>query len=183
MTDKPSPPAAAPEPPKPGRSARLTRVLLVLSLGLNLAIIGLVLGVMVFHGDRHEERTGKHDRREGARIERDLGFGPYGRALHRDDWEELRSLLGPRRDALQGKREELRGTFEKTLVVLRAEPFDRAEMQAQMARQSVLIRETAQIGQEVLLNHIEEMSPEERAAFADRLERGLGREPRRFKDR
>ncbi|MBS8228747.1 periplasmic heavy metal sensor [Vannielia litorea] len=174
MTDlQPPPPEDTPRPRR-----RWMRVVLVLSLAANLAVAGLVLGAWITHGDKHRDGS-----KRGERVTRELGFGPYARAIPRESRDGLKEAIEARRGALRANRDTLRSAFEATLATLRAEPFDRAAMAEQMAAQRAAISDSQQIGHEILLDRLERMSPEERAAFADRLERGLGREPGRKKAR
>ncbi|MCO6382820.1 periplasmic heavy metal sensor [Oceanicola sp. 502str15] len=165
------------QPPLPdpaNRPRRWLRVVLVLSLAANLAVAGLVLGAWITHDGKRgpDGRRGDKDK-----IVRELGFGPYARAIPRENREDFRAAIEARRDELRASRSGLRSAFEATLATLRAEPFDRAAMAAQMEAQRSAITKGQRIGHEILLDRLASMSPEERAAFADRLERGLGREP------
>lgn len=167
-----------PQPPEPAPTTPwLTRAILVISLALNLAVIGVVLGFLAM-----ADRPGPEGGRDGGRgapggVERTLGLGPYAGALPGEDRQALIDSIAPRREALKARRSALRQSFEHTLEILRAEDFDRAAMAAQMQQQRAAISENAEIGQEALLDYLATLSPEARASFADRLERRLGREP------
>ena len=167
-------------PPPAPRPRRWVKVVLVISLAVNLAVAGLLLGAWLRHDGPHG-RDGPRGERD--RVVRDLGFGPYARAVPREAREGLRGAVEAHRGTLRENRQALRSAFEETLETLRAEPFDRAAMGAQMQAQREAIRANQEIGHEVLLDALAAMSPEERAAFADRLERRLGREPGKRKDR
>ncbi|QDC10494.1 periplasmic heavy metal sensor [Oceanicola sp. D3] len=175
MTDLQPPP---PEETTARPRRRWVRVVLVLSLAANLAVAGLVLGAWITHDGK---RGPDGPRGERDRIVRELGFGPYSRAIPREGREGMKAAIEPHRGALRANRDALRGAFEATLTTLRSAPFDRAAMAAQMAAQRDAIAANQKIGHEILLDRLEAMTPEQRTAFADRLERGLGREPGRKK--
>ena len=63
--------------------------------------------------------------------------------------------------------------YRESLVLLRADPYDAAAVEALMARQSERARERLELGQRVLAKRLAAMSPAERAAYADRLESQL----------
>ncbi|SIN82082.1 periplasmic heavy metal sensor [Vannielia litorea] len=161
-------------PSPPTRPRRWTRVVLVLSLAANLAVAGLVLGAWITHDDKRGPDGPRGDRDS---FVRELGFGPYARAIPREGRDGFRSAIEARRDEMRGNREALRGSFEATLATLRTDPFDRAAISAQMQAQREAISDSQRIGHEILLDRLGAMTTEERKAFADRLERGLGREP------
>ncbi|MBY6153523.1 periplasmic heavy metal sensor [Vannielia litorea] len=176
MTDlQPPPPETTPPRPR-----RWLRVVLVLSLAANLAVAGLVFGAWVSHDGKRGPDGPRGDK---DRIVRELGFGPYARAIPREGREGMKAAIEARHSGLRANRDALRSAFEATLATLRAEPFDRAAMAAQMETQRSAIADSQKIGHEILLDRLEAMSPEERAEFADRLERGLGREPGKRKKR
>lgn len=180
MTDHQTPP-----PETATRPRRWTRVVLVLSLAANLAVAGLVLGAWLTHdrpGHRDGGPRGARDL-DRDRVVRELGFGPYASAIPREGRDGLKEAVEAHRGDLRANRDALRNAFEATLDTLRADPFDRAAMAAQMAAQRSAIEGSQKIGHEILLDRLEAMSAAERAEFANRLERGLGREPGRKKKR
>jgi hypothetical protein len=60
---------------------------------------------------------------------------------------------------------------------LRADPFQPERVRALLKRQSAAAARGREIGQDLLVARLAEMSAAERAAFADRLERVVGRTP------
>lgn len=149
--------------------SRLWRVVLVLSLALNLAIVGMVVGAG-FSG-----RFGDHPPRSF-----DFGLGPVARALAPEERRAVGRAM--RRDA--GLRAvDLSGNAQDMIAALRADPFDQTRleilMDAQMA-QTAMIQQSAQ---DALLLQIAAMSQERRAAFADRLQEELTRRNNRREGR
>ena len=73
-------PGEAPVPPS--KSGRGVRIALAISLGVNLAVVGVFAGAMLRDG---------HGMR-GSMV-RDLGFGPFTEALSREDRRAMRESL------------------------------------------------------------------------------------------
>lgn len=144
------------------------RVVLFGSLAANLLVIGMVVGAIVTHGGRPEARH--------FEAARDIGPAPFIQAF---DPETRRALaLEIRRDAgrLRQNREELRQRFEALLAALRAEDFDRATVDGIIAEQRGLSVARQEIGQAILVDALQAMPREARAAYADRLDRSLRRD-------
>lgn len=139
----------------------IARIALPLSLALNVLVIGLVIGALL-RGPDHAPRSV------------DLSLGPLTRALDEAD----RAALGER---LRGDLEAGRrppppgmaaraGELRAVLAALRAEPFDAEALTARLDAQRARARDWADAGQAGLVAHLSQMSPAQRAAFADRLE-------------
>ncbi len=136
------------------RSPLWIRILLGVSLALNLAIAGLVVGA-------------------GLRL-----IGPYGppaphtfggaliRALPHDDRREIgfraRDSLGPRPDYGAGA--------AKLITALRITPFDAAAVEVILNAQSVGRAAWSKALQDSWLIHVSDMSENERLGYAQRLE-------------
>ncbi|WP_224825848.1 periplasmic heavy metal sensor [Cognatishimia sp. MH4019] len=144
------------------RAPRWMRVVLVLSLALNLLIVGAVVGAV---------SSGK---KGGPRMS-DVSFGPYTAALSREDRRALRRAIRDRSD--RPNRAAARENFQTFLNVLRTEPLDVAEMTRVFEAQGALAQARQAAGKTALLEHIAEMGAADRAAFADRLEEVLRRGP------
>ena len=142
------------------------RIVLVVSLALNLLVVGMVAGAWL-----------RHDRSDAVRHGslRDLGYGPFGEALSVEDRRDLaRDLTGKARD-LQANRSRIRQEFQAMLDALRTSPFDAETFEAVTTRQQERLAERQAIGRRVLLDRIEAMTDAERSVYADRLERSLRR--------
>lgn len=154
-----------PVTPPPGdapRPARGLKIALVISVALNLAVAGLVLGAWLGDGQRHG-------------MPRDLSFGSFSEALSDGDRRELRKALMSRAGEFRTSREAARADFEALLVALRADPFDPAAMTAALAAIETRNAERLELGRSLIEARLTEMSTDERRAFADRLEKGLRR--------
>lgn len=145
------------------RSApRWMRLALVLSLALNLLVVGAVVGAV---------SSGK---KGGPRMS-DVSFGPYTSALDREDRRALRRAI--RETIGRSNRAAARENFQTFVTVLRTEPLDITEMTRVFEAQGDLAQARQAAGKAALLEHISKMSPVDRAAFADRLEEVLRRGP------
>ncbi|MBC2837094.1 periplasmic heavy metal sensor [Gemmobacter straminiformis] len=147
-------------------SGRGVRIALAVSVALNLLIVGLVAGAVLRDGGPRGRMMGE------------LDFGPFTEALTREDRDALRQAFVERMPDMRDMRRQMRTDFAALLAALRAEPFDPAALREVMANQSSRMQERLQIGQSLMLERLEAMSPEARAAFADRLEERLRHGPR-----
>lgn len=154
--------------PKTGR--RWGRVLLGLSLALNVLVLGVVLGGILGH---------RHDDGPDRRDDRFAEVGPYSRALSDADRAALRNELRAAWPQLRENRTAVRDSFREVLAALRAEPYDPGRVETLLVAQSDRISSQIALTRGLLLSRLAEMSPDERKAFADRLEQVIRRGPPR----
>ncbi|WP_342068624.1 periplasmic heavy metal sensor [Yoonia algicola] len=150
------------------RPSRLWRIVLVLSLALNLAVVGVVVGSAV------SGRWG-----EGPPRSFDLGLGPVARAL---EPQERRAIGRKLREDRSLRGFDLRGRVNLVVAALQAEPFDPDVLLALLAEQSQQIATVQATAQEVMLEQIVAMTPARRRAFADQVLEEMSR-ARRPRDR
>lgn len=146
---------------KPNRTLRLA---LIGSLVVNLLLVGIVTGSVVggrMHGDG----------RDGP----DVGFGPLTKALDREDRRALFKDFMAKAPDFKAERAASKADFLALADALRADPWDRAAVEAILARQGQRGMERLERGRALLVDHIAAMSPEDRAAFADRIVEVLSR--------
>lgn len=138
---------------------RLMKIALVISVALNLLVVGIVAGAL-FH-----LRDG-----DGPRL-RGLGpMTPLVVALEDDRRDSVREELRQRGPS---DREALRGQFAAVIDAIRAEPFDSARLRQVLAEQRVAANETQQASETVLIDTIANMGVDERAAYAAKLQRWM----------
>ena len=159
----PQPPVPPVPPVVPVASGKGLRIALGISVALNLAVVGLVAGALLRDGDPR------------ARMVRDLDFGPFTEALSPRDRDALRRDFVERAPEMRDVRRAMRDDLETFLTVLRSEPFDAGALATVLDNQDGRMARRVELGQELLLERLGAMSPDERAAFADRLERRLRR--------
>jgi uncharacterized membrane protein len=156
-----------PDLPGGTRTATWVKVALVLSLGLNLAILGVIAGAWISPDGPRQTRIDA--------AARDMGATPFVRALEHEDRRALFEAMRREAEPLRQNRDELRLRFEALLGALRADPFDPFEVQSLLALQRGAATERQMIGERLLVDRLAAMSPAARDAFADRLEEGLRR--------
>lgn len=147
-----------PLPHPPPRPRRL-RWLLVVSLTLNLLVVGVAAGIALRHaggGMPHPPRS--------------IGFGPWTGGLDRADLKALREAFGATGRDFRTEWRAERADREALLAALRADPLDLAGLDAATARMNARAAERMDLGQRLIRDHILAMTPAERRAFADRLE-------------
>lgn len=136
-------------------------------LTLNLLAVGLIGGVIAKGPPK------------GERAIRDLGFGLYGEALDEADRKALRKAFMEQGPGLRDLRKAMRADLSTVLAALRAEPFNPAALDTAFAAQSARLEEKMMLGQGLLRDRLVAMTPEQRRAFADRLERSAIRQERK----
>lgn len=140
-----------------GAPCRWTRRILVLSLALNLLIVGLIGGLALGGGpERHRVKTDntglflsaldRRDRRAMLREVRQQGFGPAA------------------------SRRAARDQFHSLVAALRADGFSPESVQKALDAQSALAEQRRSAGQRAFVARLATMSADERRALADRLE-------------
>ncbi|MBM7069243.1 periplasmic heavy metal sensor [Actibacterium sp. 188UL27-1] len=159
-----------PTPPPAAGSPRWIRIALVASLAVNLLILGAIGGAVLSGKPGPGGRSGDEIRR--------LGVGPYGRALTSEQRAVLRDRMGARRADLSRTGRALRQDFRQTLIVLRADDLDTARLAEMLQRQRAGAQALRDVGQDLMIEVIGQMSVAERRAFADRLEQSQKRRPR-----
>lgn len=156
--------------PKQPRTSRRIKVILGLSLALNLAVVGLIAGTALRHGD--EKRGGSHS----------AGFGAYGLpymiALPREDRRSVIQAVRAEKNADLPDRAARRAIYLEALAALRASPFDAQALSEVVTRQAQTTIRVQQVAQDAWLEVVGNMSDAERAAYAEEIEEVLRRGPK-----
>lgn len=156
----------AAHPPRRG-----LKLLLGLSLALNLLVVGLVAGAVVRH-------DGFPDR--GRKAPALSAFGaPYMQALPRQQRREvLRQIRSQAGDELPD-RPARRAMFAEVLGALRAQPFDKAALTQMVERQAEITVTVQRAAQSAWVELVADMSDAERLDYAFAVEEALRRGPRK----
>jgi len=152
-----------------GNQGRGWRVVLVVSLALNLVVLGAIGGWVLRHGTGPLGAHGPH----AARMAQ-MG-GPLTHALDAEGRAAVAARLRGDRGAHAARRAALRESFQALLADLRARPFDPARMEARLAAQRARVADRFEAGHAALVAHLSSMSDAGRAAYADRLEENVRR--------
>lgn len=183
MSDPDKSPSSEPEggspPPEKGGRRRWTGILLVVSLGLNLAVAGLIAGAVLRNSNDRSAPV-------ASQVARNLGLGPYLRALEPADRRALGMKARDRvieAGGIRAQRTTQRQNLVEVLASLRADPFDPARFAAALEAQAVAAEGLRRVGQAALVDHLSNLNATDRAAYADRLEQAFrhprGRKPDR----
>jgi uncharacterized membrane protein len=149
------------EPQKPKRTWRWPQYLLVVSLGLNLLVAGLMAGAFF--------RDGPRDHIKGMREASALGLRAYIRALDRPSTEGLMQDIATRRGEFKAGRAAIEAHLKALAAALTASPYDPDAVKAVLDQQRGDIGQNVDVGHQILLARINAMSDADRAAFAERL--------------
>ncbi len=159
MSDPVTEPAAKPR-------KRWVMPVLFISLALNLLVVGAVVGRALAPDDKRQSDP-------IAGPIRSVVGEPFVRALTRKDRRAMLDEIKREGPKIRRSREGLRQKVEAFLTALRTEPFDPDNVQQLMQEQRQVARGSQELGETLLLNRLQEMSAEERSAYADRLEKSL----------
>jgi len=140
------------------------RILLVASLALNVAVVGLAIG------------AAGNWKRGGPPRQIDLGAGQLIRALPREERRAMGEAMRNDPNVQLPSRRDVQQTMETVVEILRADPFDRAALDGVLSEMRERTTVARNAGSGLLLDRIAEMTLEERGAFADAIERGGPRE-------
>ncbi len=153
---------------KPAKPRRRFRILLGVSLALNLLVIGAVVGA-AFNGPP------SRDRAPGVREISAPYVGAFDRTTKREMRGEMRKRLPARSDSIAANKAD----YARFLALVRAETFDAAQAGAIMEGQLARAANFQRIGRELSIEKISAMSLQERNAYADRVEGWLERKSKR----
>lgn len=164
--DEPMRSGSEPLPVAPTRG--WVKIVLALSLAVNLGIGGLLAGNYFSPAPR---AAGRHD----------IGLGPLAEALQREDWRAMRPSFIAKNPELRRGREALRADFDPVLNALRATPFAPEALQSALREVSDRNTDRLTSAREVIADYLVTLSPEARLEYAARLEAALakGRNPRK----
>ena len=150
---------------------RWIKPVLFISLTLNLLVAGIVAG--------HLLAPDKRDKRDFDRAARGVIGEPFFRALPDKDRRALFADVVKDRSRIKESRDSLRQRFDAFLAALRADPYDPEDVARLLLEQRQAAVGRQEIGEALLMKRLENMTVEERKAYADRLEDGLKRFKRR----
>lgn len=143
------------ESQKPVGMRRRMKILLGVSLGLNMLVVGIAGGAF-FH-------------KEEPKFIRDAAYGPYTRALSHEDRKAIgKALRGEAGDYRQNQ-PKIRASYDALKKALMADTYDSDLVHKLIMEQQAHGLKRYQVGQRLLLERLDAMSPHERRKFAERL--------------
>ena len=152
-----------------GGMTRGWRIVLIVSLALNLLVAGAIGGWVLRHG------IGPHRAHIPHPVRMAQMGGPLTHALDAKGRAAIATTLRKDRGSREARRAALREGFEALLADLRAQPFDSNAVAARLAAQRALVAGRLTDGHAALVAHLAQMTAAGRAAYADRLEEKLRR--------
>lgn len=144
------------ETAKPG-AGRFVKLLLVVSLGLNLAVAGMALGIWL---------TDKPERPPSPDAVAFLSF-----ALPPEHRNALRTQLVDRREELRTNRVAIADMRRQMIVALQAEPFDILAVEQILQRQRDRFLDLGELAHSALLERIGLLTEEERTIYVNSLKK------------
>jgi len=141
------------------RNWNWTKILLVISLGANLAVAGAVVGSVIAHRHGHD----RHDAYFGG------GMRPYIAALPESQRENVRNRLVRSRETIRMARQDIRNSEQAVRDAIAANPFDAKALGAAFAHQRAIYNGLAVNGHETLVSILSGMTDQERATYIEHL--------------
>lgn len=139
------------------------RILLIVSLALNLAVVGLVGGVILRGGPSG-----------GPPRSIDMAVGPLGTALSREDRRAIGQALRNDPVSRSLSREEFARVRAELATIVSAEPFDAAALSDAIEARREQLSAVQDAAAGLLVARIGAMTVEERQAIGDALRRNEG---------
>lgn len=172
MTDqqKATTPSTGSETSETRKGVHWSRIVLVMSLALNIAILGIIGGSLL-------RWNAGMDRARSLQA-RDFGFGPFVGALETEDRRALGRAFAQSAGNPREAREKVGAMFDAMLAALRADDFDAEGFEDLLSEQQKEFARGQKIGSRLVAKQIAAMSAEERKAYAERLEEFLRNPPR-----
>ena len=137
---------------------RVWRAVLVVSLALNVAVAGIVIGTL-----SRDRVAGKPPRAF------ELSIGPIGEALDRRDRIAIARALRNDPQLERPRRGEVRERVERVQALLRADELDAAALESELLQARDRADQIARAAISAFVAQISQMSVEDRQAFAERL--------------
>ena len=155
---------------KPKRARNIWKVILAISLALNIAVLGAIGGAAL--------RFSKGPPAGKAYLkERQIG-SVYMRALNPDQKRELGRQMRELEKGSKENRVKMEAGFQEAIRILRSANFDREKFETVVNGHAARSNQRLKNAQMILLSHINSMDINERSTYADRIEIALSRAPK-----
>lgn len=137
---------------------RLWQVIFALSLAMNVAVVGVVVGLGAREKGRGMSPRGF-----------DMALGPIGRALDHEDRRAIGDMLRNDPALRGGGREQSREIIDSFVEVLRSSPFVEDDLAAVVVSANSRADRVQDAARAALVKRISDMTDADRAALADRI--------------
>ncbi len=134
------------------------KILLVISLGLNLAVVGLVIGAKI-SGYGHGSLS--HSGSTGMRV--------LMHALPDSKRADVRKYFHKNRNKIRANGDVMRASLDNIGTAISAQPFDTDALNAAFGDQRAQITTITQNAQQAFVSIIASMTDEERASYVDNM--------------
>ncbi len=153
-----------PDPaPSPGSGSRRLKYALIVSLALNLLVLGAAAGTLYTYG------FGKHGpQRFGPGRGEDFGLMSLTYRLPEERRKEIRKKLREDRAVLKPLIEDVRAARRTAAETLAAAPYDRAALESAITVSADKERTLRQAAVAAFLGHADTLTAEERGLLAER---------------
>jgi uncharacterized membrane protein len=135
------------------------RILLAVSLALNLLVVGVVIGGVLTHDPRPPKPAGAS-----------ISIGPLSHAFSKEDREALRHALEEQGPSMRDLRSALEADTARLVTILRTEPWDAQAASAVLADMRGRFEQRGALGERLILERVGAMTAQERLDVAERLE-------------
>lgn len=146
----------------PSKRRRWMMPVMLLSLAINLLIVGIVVGWVL-------STDGPSGERRDAGAVRGLVGEPFVRALPREDRRALLRRALENKEKLRENREALSHRLGDFLDALEAETFDPERIRSLLSEQRNAAIHRQEIGEDFLIERLSTMTQSERITYAEKL--------------
>ncbi|WP_444454773.1 periplasmic heavy metal sensor [Rhodobacter capsulatus] len=148
----------------------------IASVTMNFLVLGTVVGGVIAH--RMQPPPPAIDR--GAEM---MTFGPLGGAFNREDRRAMRQAAEGRGANFAAMQAAVQSDFSRLEAALKAEPFNAEGVKAVLADMRARTLKRMDIGENLMLERLQAMTPQERERFIERLRRGVERFSKHLEER
>lgn len=145
------------------------KAVFILSVTLNLLVAGVVVGGFLAT-ERHPPRPPVGD----------VTLGPLGDAFSREDRDAMRRAAERSGTDFGSMRKAFRADMDRLIAALSADPWDEAAVRDALAGMRARTLRRMELGEQVMLDRLETMTPADRRAYAERLRERTERMDRRI---
>ena len=141
------------------------KILLIISLCLNMAIVGLTVGAAY---KWYRDGPVPMHQYFGS-----VGLGGFSGSFGEGDRNQLKVRLADRKGAFEKHQQNSKQEFENLISILSSDNFDQVTLDEHFANQRNMSLQRMEDAHSLLSSQIADMTPEERIAVAERMQKGF----------